>query len=285
LKTTNRWEASTRRERRCTKPSRSFVTRMEGSRLSNRPAANCSSRARPRDVLQRPLEAATVTGGCPPPVIGKQISHYYSLGLLGRGGMGDVFEAQDLNLPRSVALKFLKAPLLDSAPAVRRFQREAWLAASLNHPNICTILELGQCDGVSFIAMELLQGESLKQRLRAGPLAFPEIVKMASDVAHALVAAHTAGVIHRDLTPGNIFLTKSGGTKLLDFGLAKTLGVGDEAAPSDTITATETIIGTVHHLAPEQLQYKRADRRSDLFALGTVLYQAATGVRAFEART
>jgi serine/threonine protein kinase/Flp pilus assembly protein TadD len=236
-------------------------------------------------VLQSPLEAATVPGGCPPPVIGKQISHYYIVGLLGSGGMGDVFEAQDLNLPRSVALKFLKAPLLDSAPAVKRFQREAWLSASLNHPNICTILELGQCDGLSFIAMELLQGESLKQRLRAGPLSFPEIVKMSSDVAHALVAAHSAGVIHRDLTPGNIFLTKGGGTKLLDFGLAKTLGVGDEAAPSDTITAAETVIGTVHHLAPEQLQYKRADRRSDLFALGTVLYQAATGVRAFEART
>jgi TolB-like protein/tRNA A-37 threonylcarbamoyl transferase component Bud32/Tfp pilus assembly protein PilF len=218
-------------------------------------------------------------------VIGKQISHYYIVGLLGSGGMGDVFEAQDLNLPRSVALKFLKAPLLESAAAVKRFQREAWLAASLNHPNICTILELGACDGESFIAMELLQGESLKQRLRAGPLAFSEILQIANDVAHALVAAHGAGVVHRDLTPGNIFLTRNGGAKLLDFGLAKALGIGDDAAPSDTITAAETVIGTVHHLAPEQLQYKRADRRSDLFALGTVLYQAATGVRAFEART
>src|SRR5262249_55522393 len=201
------------------------------------------------------------------------------------GGMGDVFEAQDLNLPRSVALKFLKAPLLDSAPAVKRFQREAWLAASLNHPNICTILELGQCDGVSFIAIALLEGASLKPRLRVGPSAVQEILRSASDVAHAHLAAHSAGVIHRDLTPGNIFLTKNGGAKLLDFGLAKALGIGDEAAPSDTITSVETVIGTVHHLAPEQLQYKKADRRSDLFALGTVLYQAATGVRAVQART
>jgi TolB-like protein/Tfp pilus assembly protein PilF len=195
-----------------------------------------------------------------------------------------VFEAQDLQLPRSVAVKVLKPSLLQSAVAIKRFQREAWLAASLNHPNICTILEVGEYDGISFMAMELLRGESLRQRLRGGPLSSSELLAIATDVAHALVAAHGADIVHRDLTPGNIFLTERG-AKLLDFGLAKVIQSSADAPSTDSVTEIGTLPGTVYHLAPEQLLGGLPDRRTDLFSLGTVLYQALAGVRAFDART
>ena len=154
-------------------------------------------------------------------MIGRQLSHFYIVGPLGSGGMGDVYEAQDLRLPRSVALKVLKPSMLENQVAVRRFAREARLAASLNHPNICTILDIGEADGLSFIAMELLQGESLKQRLRSGRCRSRRLLDIAMDVARALSVAHLADIIHRDITPGNIFITETGVTKLLDFGLAK----------------------------------------------------------------
>ncbi|MGE3473219.1 MAG: serine/threonine-protein kinase, partial [Vicinamibacterales bacterium] len=153
-------------------------------------------------------------------MIGRQLSHFYIVGPLGSGGMGDVYEAQDLRLPRSVALKVLKPSLVENRTAQRRFDREARLAASLNHPNICTILDVGQTDGLAFIAMELLQGESLKQRLRNGPIPVAQLLEVASDVTRGLAVAHLAGIIHRDITPGNIFLTENGPAKLLDFGLA-----------------------------------------------------------------
>ena len=219
-------------------------------------------------------------------VIGRQLSHFYIVGPLGSGGMGDVYEAQDLRLPRSVALKVLKPALLENRVAVRRFRREARLAASLNHPNICTILDIGEADGVSFIAMELLQGDSLKTRLRHGPLPFETLVDMATDIARALSHAHLADIIHRDITPGNVFLTESGTTKLLDFGLAKLVAPEDsDAGSSESVTDDGIIPGTVHYLSPEQLLRSTVDRRSDLWALGAVLYQAATGARPFEARS
>lgn len=219
-------------------------------------------------------------------MIGRQLSHFYIVGPLGSGGMGDVYEAQDLRLPRSVALKVLKPALLENRVAVRRFRREARLAASLNHPNICTILDIGEADGVSFIAMELLQGDSLKTRLRQGPLAFETLVDMATDIARALSHAHLADIIHRDITPGNVFLSDSGPTKLLDFGLAKLLAPEDsDAGSSESVTDDGIIPGTVHYLSPEQLLRSTVDRRSDLWALGAVLYQAATGARPFEARS
>ena len=186
-------------------------------------------------------------------MIGQQLSHFYIVGPLGSGGMGDVYEAQDLRLPRSVALKVLKPSMLGNQVAVRRFAREARLAASLNHPNICTILDIGEADGLSFIAMELLQGESLKQRLRAGRLPFETVLDIATDVARALSSAHLADIIHRDITPGNIFLTDSGMTKLLDFGLAKALAVdeGDgDASSADPVTEIGIVPGTVHYLSP-----------------------------------
>ena len=202
--------------------------------------------------------------------------------------MGDVYEAQDLRLPRSVALKVLKPSLLENRVAVRRFDREARLAASLNHPNICTILDVGESEGLSFIAMELLQGESLKQRLRNGPVAIEQLLDIAMDVARALSVAHLADIIHRDITPANIFITESGSTKLLDFGLAKAIagdnGDGD-ASGTDSVTDVGIIPGTVHYLSPEQLLRQPVDRRSDLWALGAVLYQAATGARPFDARS
>lgn len=202
--------------------------------------------------------------------------------------MGDVYEAQDLRLPRSVALKVLKPALIEDQTAQRRFDREARLAASLNHPNICTILDIGDDDGVSFIAMELLQGESLKQRLRNGPVPLQPLLDIAVDVARALAVAHLADIIHRDITPGNIFITEGGTAKLLDFGLAKTIVVEDDddgESMTEGVTDLGVVPGTVHYLSPEQLLKAPIDRRSDLWALGAVLYHAATGARPFEART
>ena len=154
-------------------------------------------------------------------MIGRQISHFYLIRTLGTGGMGVVYEAQDTRLPRSVAIKVLKEDLSKNVDAVRRFKREARLASSLNHPNICTILEVSEDESQSFIAMELLEGTSLKSRLLGKPVALDEIVDITSQVADALGAAHEQGIIHRDITPGNIFLTAGGLVKLLDFGLAK----------------------------------------------------------------
>ena len=163
------------------------------------------------------------------------MSHFYIIRTLGTGGMGVVYEAQDTRLPRSVAIKVLKEELSRNVDAVRRFKREARLASSLNHPNICTILEVGEDGSQSFIAMELLEGTSLKSRLLGGPVPIGEIVDITSQVADALGAAHDQGIIHRDITPGNIFLTAGGLVKLLDFGLAKhfpTVGAATARRPT-----------------------------------------------------
>src|SRR5262245_12389330 len=186
--------------------------------------------------------------------------------------MGVVYEAQDTRLPRSVAIKVLKDDLSKNVDAIRRFKREARLAASLNHPNICTILEVGEEESHSFIAMELLEGTSLKSRLAMGPLALEEIVVTASQVADALGAAHDQGIIHRDITPGNVFLTTNGMIKLLDFGLAKhfpdSSGDGDT---TDDLTNFGAAPGTIPYMAPEQLAGTVVDYRCDFFALGAVL--------------
>lgn len=218
------------------------------------------------------------------PLIGCHVSHFYIIRTLGSGGMGVVYEAQDTRLPRSVAIKFLKPALAADTTAVRRFKREARLAASFNHPNICTILDIDDGTDQPFIAMELLQGRSLRRRLEAGPLALGEIVDVATQVADALGAAHDHGIMHRDLTPGNIFLTDSGLVKLLDFGLAKQhTAIDDDALLSDNLTASGAAAGTIHYMAPEQFAGNGAtDYRADLFSLGAVLYQMATGSRPFE---
>jgi TolB-like protein len=217
-------------------------------------------------------------------VIGRHISHFYIIRTLGSGGMGVVYEAQDTRLPRSVAIKFLRPSLAADTTAVRRFKREARLAASLNHPNICTILDIEDGEGEPFIAMELLHGISLRRRLESGPLTLHEIVDIMMQVADALGALHDHGIMHRDLTPGNIFLTRGGLVKLLDFGLAKRQSsLEDDGHLSDELTAWGATAGTIHYMAPEQLvENGGTDHRSDLFSAGAVLYQMATGTRPFE---
>lgn len=199
--------------------------------------------------------------------------------------MGVVYEAQDTRLPRTVAVKFLKPALSKHVDAVKRFKREARLAASLNHPNICTILDVDEIDGQSFIAMELLRGCSLRDRLAQRPMGLEEILAIGVDVSSALAAAHDQGIMHRDITPGNIFITDAGLVKLLDFGLAKHF-TSDETQVTDSLTEVGVVAGTVHYMAPELFDDPAAlDHRSDLFSLGVVLYQMATGARPFEAKS
>ncbi|MEP7000535.1 MAG: protein kinase [bacterium] len=217
-------------------------------------------------------------------MIGKQVSHYYIIRALGSGGMGVVYEAQDTRLPRSVAIKFLKPAMSRDVDAVRRFKREARLASSLNHPNICTILDAEEDNGQLFIAMELLRGRSLKSRLTGEPLPLGEILDVASQISDALIAAHGQGIIHRDISPGNVFLTDSGIVKLLDFGLAKHFQMAeDDGGTIDDMTATGAVAGTIHYMSPEQLaEESPVDYRCDLYSLGAVLYQMATGARPFD---
>jgi eukaryotic-like serine/threonine-protein kinase len=220
-------------------------------------------------------------------MIGRQVSHFYIIRTLGSGGMGVVYEAQDTRLPRSVAVKVLKPALAKDVDAIRRFKREARLAASLNHPNICTILDIDEGHEQAFIAMELLRGKSLKAQLTTGALPLEQTLEIATQVADALAAAHDHGIVHRDLTPGNIFLTSSGLVKLLDFGLAKHFTRFEDDEPlSHDLTSTGAIAGTVHYMAPEQLSSDDTiDYRSDLFSFGAVLYQMATGTRPFDGPT
>ena len=216
-------------------------------------------------------------------MIGRQVSHFYIIRSLGNGGMGVVYEAQDTRLPRSVAIKFLTTALSRNVAAVRRFKREARLAASLNHPNICTILDVDEGDGQCFIAMELLHGQTLKARLADGPIPLAELIDIASQVADALAVAHDQGIIHRDITPGNVFLTHGGLVKILDFGLAKHFAADENGDVTDDLTVTGAIAGTIHYMAPERLAEDGAvDYRCDLFSLGVILYQMATGTRPFE---
>jgi len=219
-------------------------------------------------------------------MIGRQVSHFYVIRNLGSGGMGIVYEAQDMRLARSVALKFLKPSLSKNLDAVRRFKREARLASSLNHPNICTILDVDEIDGQSFIAMELLQGESLKARLASGAASLDDMLDIGTQIAGALGVAHEQGIMHRDITPGNIFITAGGPAKLLDFGLAKHFAVTGDDTVTDELTEPGTVAGTIHYMAPEQfLEGVKVDYRADLYSFGAVLYQMATGARPFEAKS
>ncbi len=222
----------------------------------------------------------------------ENIAHYRIIRKLGSGGMGLVYEAEDTKLGRRVALKFLKDTSSHDAPAMERFLREARAASALNHPGICTIYAIEECDGHTFIAMELLEGESLDKVLHRGTLPIPRSVEICIDVADALSAAHKKGIVHRDIKPANIFLTHEGATKILDLGLAKLLETetGDAAVTlgdSETVFQTNpgTTVGTVVYMSPEQARGEALDPRTDLFSLGTVLYGMVTGRHPFGGST
>jgi DNA-binding winged helix-turn-helix (wHTH) protein/tRNA A-37 threonylcarbamoyl transferase component Bud32/tetratricopeptide (TPR) repeat protein len=252
-----------------------------------------------------PAQPAAEAPFQPSSLTGKKVSHYRVLDVIGGGGMGMVFKAEDLKLGRLVALKFLPEEFAGDAVALKRFEREAQTASALNHPNICTIYEIGEHEGQPFIAMELLQGDNLRDHLSASEqnsLPLPGLLEISAQICDGLQAAHDKGIIHRDIKPANIFLCKSGRVKILDFGLAKLAGTelglvkGEPASTTEratsstedlkkALTGSGTIGGTAGYMSPEQVRHEELDTRSDLFSFGLVVYEMACGQRTFTGQT
>ncbi len=218
---------------------------------------------------------------------GSRLGPYEVIAPLGAGGMGEVYRARDTRLERTVAIKVLPPHLSSSADVRQRFEREAKTISQLSHPHICALYDVGNQDGVEYLVMEYLEGETSAERLVKGPLPLEQMLRYGTEIAGALEKAHRQGIVHRDLKPGNVMLTKSG-VKLLDFGLAKVLqpepsveSLTSAPTAARDVTREGTILGTLSYMAPEQLEGKKADSRVDIFALGATLYEMATGRKAF----